>query len=204
MTLVLAIVASLVALSARLIALLRRKIAAQAADHAHAAASWRGPADRTGELAGRSWPRAPPVQSRCRSGEAVSIAALALDHFRTINDTHGHPYGDDVLRAVAQTLRNAVRPHDTVARLGGVKFALLLPGAGSPEAFAVAERGRESIARITAGDTGLSSSAASPRTRAGHESRGATQPGRARTDAGQETTRAHVRRELSASRSRSC
>ena len=94
-----------------------------------------------------------------RSGEPVSVAALSLDHFRTINDGHGHPYGDDVLRAVAQTLRHAVRPHDTVARVGGVEFALLLPGAGSPEAFAVAERGRESIGRITAGDSGLSSSA---------------------------------------------
>ncbi len=94
-----------------------------------------------------------------RSGEQVSVAALALDHFKAINNDHGRPYGDDLLKAVAQTLRRAVRPHDTVARVGGVEFALLLPGAGSPEAFAVAERARESIARIMAGNAALSSSA---------------------------------------------
>jgi diguanylate cyclase (GGDEF)-like protein len=94
-----------------------------------------------------------------RSGEPVSITALGLDHFKAINEAHGRAFGDELLCAVAETLRQAVRPHDTVARIGGVEFALLLPGAGSPEAFAVAERGRESIGRLTVGCERLSSSA---------------------------------------------
>jgi diguanylate cyclase (GGDEF)-like protein len=94
-----------------------------------------------------------------RSGELVSIAALGLDHFKAINEAHGRSHGDEILRSVAEALRAAVRPHDTVARVGGVEFALLLPGAGSPEAFAVAERARESIARVVGGPDGLSSSA---------------------------------------------
>ena len=161
MMLVPAIVTAVVALlGAIVIALQHRRIAAQAAQIARMQRR-AGEDPLTGLANSRAFLAACTVEfSRAeRSGEAVSITALTLDHFKTINDTHGRPYGDDVLRAVAQTLRNAVRPHDTVARVGGVEFALLLPGAGSPEAFAVAERGRASIGRITAGDPGLSSSA---------------------------------------------
>ena len=59
-----------------------------------------------------------------------------------INDTHGHPYGDEVLRAVGAALRGAVRAGDTAARIGGEEFALILPGADADTAFAVAERAR--------------------------------------------------------------
>jgi diguanylate cyclase (GGDEF)-like protein len=94
-----------------------------------------------------------------RSGEPVSIAAVSLDHFKLVNEIHGRDQGDDVLRTAAETLRHAVRPHDIVARISGVEFALLLPGTGSPEAFAIAERGRESIGRVSVGGDRLSSSA---------------------------------------------
>jgi diguanylate cyclase (GGDEF)-like protein len=161
MTLALAIAIVLVAVAAAAaIFVLRRRIAVQAAQIERM--QRRASEDPlTGLANSRAFVAACTAEfSRAaRSGESVSIAALALDRFKAVNEDHGRPYGDDLLKAVAQTLRQAVRPHDTVARVGGVEFALLLPGAGSPEAYAVAERGRESIARIMAGTGALSSSA---------------------------------------------
>lgn len=89
----------------------------------------------------------------------TAIVAVDLDHFKSINDTHGHLYGDEVLKAVADSLRKAVRPHDTVARLGGEEFALLLPGATLEDAVVVAERARAEISRVALVDRVLSASA---------------------------------------------
>ena len=78
-------------------------------------------------------------------GEARSAAVvvLDLDHFKFLNDTRGHPYGDQVLREVAARLREAVRgAHDLVGRLGGEEFGILLADVGADEAFRVAERAR--------------------------------------------------------------
>lgn len=83
-----------------------------------------------------------------RAGESVSIVVLDLDRFKMINDEHGHPYGDQVLVAVAGALRSAVRSHDTVARLGGEEFALLLPDTAAEEAHELAERARRAIAGL--------------------------------------------------------
>jgi diguanylate cyclase (GGDEF)-like protein len=93
-----------------------------------------------------------------REGGPVSIIALDLDHFKEINDLHGHPYGDDVLRGVADALRASVRPHDTVARLGGEEFAILLPGADADAAYEVAERVRTAIRQVPVEGRRLSSS----------------------------------------------
>lgn len=90
---------------------------------------------------------------------SVSIVALDLDHFKAINDSHGHPYGDDVLRRVADALRTVVRPGDTVARLGGEEFGILLPGAGAEAAWAVAERARAVVGALPIDATRLSISA---------------------------------------------
>lgn len=81
-----------------------------------------------------------------RSGESALLLLLDLDHFKRVNDLHGHPVGDRVLQTVAQTLQQAVRPMDTVARIGGEEFALILPNC--PPAFgeAVAERVRARLA----------------------------------------------------------
>ena len=71
---------------------------------------------------------------------------LDLDHFKFLNDTRGHPYGDQVLREVAAKLREAVRgAHDLVGRLGGEEFGILLADVGAEEAFRVAERARALI-----------------------------------------------------------
>jgi diguanylate cyclase (GGDEF)-like protein/PAS domain S-box-containing protein len=67
-----------------------------------------------------------------RHGWALGVAFVDIDHFKAVNDTHGHAVGDAVLRLVAQTLKHALRSADTVARWGGEELVLLLadPGTG--------------------------------------------------------------------------
>ncbi|MCI0341181.1 MAG: sensor domain-containing diguanylate cyclase [Planctomycetales bacterium] len=76
----------------------------------------------------------------------LALVLLDLDRFKSVNDTHGHPAGDRVLRAAGGVLARAVRGDDLAARTGGEEFALLLPGAGAEDALAVAERVRADIA----------------------------------------------------------
>jgi diguanylate cyclase (GGDEF)-like protein len=80
------------------------------------------------------------------SGLPLAAVLVDVDHFKAVNDTHGHAVGDAVLQAVAARLTGAVRAGDVVARYGGEEFALLLPGVGPGEAAAVAERARRAIA----------------------------------------------------------
>jgi len=94
-----------------------------------------------------------------RDGRPISIVAVDLDHFKAINDAHGHPYGDEVLRRAAHVLAASVRPHDTVARMGGEEFALLLPDTGADEARVVAERARAAVASVVVPGRPLSASA---------------------------------------------
>jgi diguanylate cyclase (GGDEF)-like protein len=94
-----------------------------------------------------------------RSGGEVSIIMLDLDEFKAINDMHGHPHGDQVLVGVADALRASVRLHDTVARMGGEEFAILLPDADKAAAYAIAERARAAIADVPVARTTLSCSA---------------------------------------------
>lgn len=83
-----------------------------------------------------------------RSGASVAIVMLDLDFFKTINDEHGHPYGDQVLIGVADALRRSVRAHDTVARMGGEEFAMLLPGTDALTAHELAERARAAVSAV--------------------------------------------------------
>src|SRR5579863_8246253 len=83
-----------------------------------------------------------------RLGERVTLVLLDLDHFKSVNDAYGHPEGDRVLRAVAQTMVEAVRDIDVVTRWGGEEFAIVLPGTEGPEAIAVAERVRSAVASL--------------------------------------------------------
>lgn len=71
---------------------------------------------------------------------AFSLLLIDLDHFKSINDTYGHPTGDAVLCCVAQRLQSCLRPRDLIARFGGEEFAILLPGIGGDQAPAIAER----------------------------------------------------------------
>src|SRR5215211_21056 len=93
------------------------------------------------------------------AGRRLSVVVLDLDRFKTINDTHGHAEGDRALRAVAESLRAAVRADDAVARLGGEEFALILPGAGREQAIEAAERAREAITALTVAGERLTASA---------------------------------------------
>ena len=70
----------------------------------------------------------------------LSLVLFDADHFKKINDTHGHPAGDEVLRPIASTLSTTFRQVDVVARIGGEEFAVLLPSTDIATAHAVAER----------------------------------------------------------------
>ena len=70
------------------------------------------------------------LERRLKEGNGPGLALLCidLDHFKAVNDQHGHPAGDQVLQLFAQRMRALVRPTDAVARLGGDEFAIVLPG----------------------------------------------------------------------------
>ncbi len=83
-----------------------------------------------------------------REHEQVSLLVIDVDHFKLINDTYGHLRGDDVLRAVAQTLRGHQQPDAVLARFAGDEFALLLPDTTIEVAVDVAERLRGAVHAI--------------------------------------------------------
>ena len=80
-----------------------------------------------------------------RAGEPALLLALDIDHFKSVNDTHGHASGDMVLKAVAQALLDSVRPMDMVARIGGEEFAIVMPNCAPAFGQAVAERVRRRV-----------------------------------------------------------
>ena len=84
-----------------------------------------------------------------RNGTPICVALLDFDHFKRVNDEHGHTAGDAALQVVAQVLRRAVRRTDLVARWGGEEFALAFPDTRVPEAFGKLEQLRLEIASHT-------------------------------------------------------
>jgi diguanylate cyclase (GGDEF)-like protein/PAS domain S-box-containing protein len=89
-----------------------------------------------------------------RHGGTAALLLLDLDHFKFVNDTHGHKAGDDVLVAVASVLRSRLRTRDLIGRLGGDEFAVLLAGADTDAAAAVGHDlvGALQELRVAAGD----------------------------------------------------
>jgi diguanylate cyclase (GGDEF)-like protein len=81
-----------------------------------------------------------------RSLNPLTLLLIDADHFKRINDEHGHATGDDVLRHLAQSITGSMRPYDRLARYGGEEFVAVLPGATLDEAYAVAERVRDAVA----------------------------------------------------------
>jgi diguanylate cyclase (GGDEF)-like protein len=83
-----------------------------------------------------------------RDGAPMSLVMMDLDHFKQVNDIHGHQAGDMVLRETAERLRSVARAGETIGRVGGEEFAWILPGASGGDAHAAAERAREAISSM--------------------------------------------------------
>jgi len=81
-----------------------------------------------------------------RFPQSAAMVMLDIDHFKDINDRHGHPAGDAALRALARVIRSVMREMDFAARYGGEEFMIVLPETGAQGAFAFAERLREQVA----------------------------------------------------------
>lgn len=88
------------------------------------------------------------VVQRQRHQEPLAVVLADIDHFKSINDQHGHQAGDRLLQAVSEVLRNAVRQQDSVARWGGEEFMILMPQATLDTARTVAERLREKVSAL--------------------------------------------------------
>ena len=85
------------------------------------------------------------LATEIEAGTAMSLLILDIDYFKSLNDTFGHPAGDDVLRTLAGILGRKSRGSDCVARLGGEEFAILLIGSGKEGAMIIAERLRKEV-----------------------------------------------------------
>ncbi len=85
---------------------------------------------------------------RVKRGECLAVLCLDLDHFKSVNDTLGHPIGDELLKVVADRLRRCTREPDTIARLGGDEFAIIMTSMTQPaDAAALSRRVREAITK---------------------------------------------------------
>ena len=86
------------------------------------------------------------VATRCRAqGVCAGVLLVDVDHFKAVNDRHGHQAGDHVLATIAKTLHEGLRDADMVFRIGGEEFLVVLPGSGPNEARMVAERLRRAV-----------------------------------------------------------
>ncbi|QKG21493.1 diguanylate cyclase [Actinomadura verrucosospora] len=105
---------------------------------------------KTGLLNAGAWQREADTElSRAqRTHDALALLLIDIDHFKRVNDTHGHLIGDQVLVGVASTLCHQLRDYDVVGRFGGEEFVVLLPGADTVEACRVAERLRGRVRRL--------------------------------------------------------
>jgi len=80
-----------------------------------------------------------------REGSTLTVALMDIDHFKLVNDRHGHAAGDVVLKAVVDRSLNGMRPYDALGRFGGEEFLIILPGVGGADAGLVLERVRRAV-----------------------------------------------------------
>ncbi|WP_254275722.1 sensor domain-containing diguanylate cyclase [Halomonas sp. 3H] len=90
-----------------------------------------------------------------RYGTPLCVSTCDLDHFKRVNDAHGHAVGDTVLREAADLMKEALRQHDHVIRLGGEEFLVLLPGVDGKEAQRALGRLRQRLETTPLADVGL-------------------------------------------------
>jgi diguanylate cyclase (GGDEF)-like protein len=108
------------------------------------------------------------IERAKRSKSSLSLAILDIDHFKSVNDTFGHPAGDEVLKELCARLQKGVRPYDAVGRYGGEEFVVVFPDTTIEQAATLAERlrsaveaapfvlgGQEQTLTVSAGVTGL-------------------------------------------------
>lgn len=106
---------------------------------------------KTGLLNATAWQReadAEVVRAQ-RTSSPLALLLIDVDHFKRVNDGHGHLIGDEVLRALAAELRQQVRESDVVGRFGGEEFTVLLPRTDAADARGIAERLRASASRMS-------------------------------------------------------
>ncbi|WP_242883950.1 GGDEF domain-containing protein [Actinomadura litoris] len=105
---------------------------------------------KTGLLNAAAWQReaATELARALRTHDPLAVLLIDIDHFKRVNDTHGHLIGDEVLVGVANTLDHQLRDYDLVGRFGGEEFVALLPGTDTVEACRVAERLRGRVRRL--------------------------------------------------------
>jgi diguanylate cyclase (GGDEF)-like protein len=117
--------------------------------HAALAAAARTDA-KTGLLNAGAWQReaAVEVTRAARAQTPLAVAIADIDHFKAVNDTHGHLAGDAVLAAVSAAMRDLLRDCDLCGRFGGEEFALLLPRTTAPQALEITERIRQGISQL--------------------------------------------------------
>jgi diguanylate cyclase (GGDEF)-like protein len=115
---------------------------------------------KTGLLNAVTWQREADAEiaRALRQDEPVALLLADVDHFKKVNDTHGHLVGDDVLRELASELRQQVRETDIVGRFGGEEFVILLSKTAPEEALRIAERLRRGVGvvQVLAGDATVS------------------------------------------------
>ncbi len=87
-------------------------------------------------------------ERRAESVVELSLAFVDIDHFKSVNDIHGHAVGDKVLKSVAELLMGSARESDLVARWGGEEFVVLMPGASADVAARAAEDVREKLQEL--------------------------------------------------------
>lgn len=105
---------------------------------------------KTGLLNAGTWEReaASEVARAIRTRSPLAVALIDVDHFKAVNDVHGHLVGDKALQAISRTLTVFLREYDLVGRFGGEEFALLLPQTRAVDAYRIAERIRAYIAAM--------------------------------------------------------
>jgi diguanylate cyclase (GGDEF)-like protein len=103
---------------------------------------------KTGLLNSSTWEAEAGIElaRAIRTHTPLSIAIVDIDHFKVVNDTHGHLVGDKVLRAVTDAIRSQLRNYDLAGRFGGEEFAVLLPHARESDAISIAGRLRTDVA----------------------------------------------------------
>jgi diguanylate cyclase (GGDEF)-like protein len=104
---------------------------------------------KTGLLNAGAWQREAAVEvTRARGQTPLAVAIADIDHFKAVNDTHGHLAGDAVLAAVSAAMRDLLRDFDLCGRFGGEEFALLLPRTTAAQALEITERIRQGISQL--------------------------------------------------------